>query len=78
MMTKVFALALLSTLAAAALGCGSGMSTEDATLRCKQERAAKNACVTDEAFNQCVKCLEECGDTCATLETCPVQYSCPQ
>jgi hypothetical protein len=65
-----------AAIAASAIGCGSGLSTEDATLRCDQERAAKDACFTDEAYTQCVSCHEECGDACAVLESCPVQYSC--
>jgi hypothetical protein len=69
-------LALGLALSAAVLGCGSGLSTEDAQLRCDQERAAKDQCFTDEAYAQCVSCYEECGDSCATLTSCPVQYSC--
>lgn len=68
--------ALCLALSAAAIGCGSGLSTEDATLRCDQERAAKTACFTDEAYAQCVSCHENCGDSCAVLESCPVQYAC--
>lgn len=75
-LSRTLGLALGLALSAAALGCGSGLSTEDAKLRCDQERDAKNACFTDEAYNQCVSCQEECGDSCAVLESCPVQYAC--
>ena len=77
MISKALALALLSALPLVALGCGDGLSTDDAKLRCDQERAAKTACFTDQAYDQCVQCNEECGDKCATLESCPVQYACP-
>jgi hypothetical protein len=76
MSSKAFALALLSTLAAAALGCGGGLSTEQATVRCDQERTAQAGCFTDEVYASCLNCYEECGDSCTILESCPLQYSC--
>ena len=61
---------------AMAFGCGPGISKEDADLRCNQLRTSIAACMTDAAFQQCVSCHEECGDGCATQETCPVQFTC--
>lgn len=59
-------------------GCG-GLSNEDARLRCDQLRTANATnCMTDEAYDQCVVCYEECGDECATLESCPLQFACPE
>jgi len=63
---------------AAALGCGSGLSKEDATLRCDQLRTSIRACINDAAYQQCVACQEECGDRCMTLESCPLQFTCPK
>ena len=64
--------------AAMALGCGSGVSKEDAELRCGQTRSSVSACVTDTAYQQCVSCQEECGDHCVPNESCPLQFSCPK
>jgi hypothetical protein len=65
-------------MAAMALGCGSGISKDDAELRCGQVRTSQSVCVTDAAYQQCVTCQEECGDRCLTLESCPAQFSCPK
>jgi hypothetical protein len=62
--------------ASAALGCGSGLSEEDAQLRCDQERESKGAFVTDEAYDQCLACFEECGDACEPQATVPASYEC--
>lgn len=64
--------------ALAALGCGSGVSADEAKLRCDQQRTADTVCVDDKAYQQCLSCQEECGDQCATLDSCPAQFSCPK
>ena len=69
--------ALLMITAAAAFGCGSGLSVEDATLRCDQEKAAKPQFVTFESYNQCLTCYEQCGDDCVIGATAPSTYTCP-
>ena len=68
-------------LAAMALGCSSGLSQEDATARCDQDRKAYSTpngqgCFTDAEHAACVSCYMECGDKCAVAESCPVQYIC--
>jgi len=68
-------LAVVSMLSVVALGCG-GLSTEDATLRCKEEREGRAFFFTDELFKQCVSCYEECGDDCTAVATTPASYTC--
>jgi hypothetical protein len=68
-------LALLSFLGLAFAAC-SGFSTEDATTQCDLERNAKGTCFNDATYTRCVSCYEECGDSCAVQESCPVQYLC--
>jgi hypothetical protein len=64
-------------MAAAALGCGAGVSAEEAKQRCDQARKAEGLqCVPDAAYQQCRSCQEECGDGCQTAESCPVQFLC--
>lgn len=77
---KLFAVMALgaAALAAMPLGCGSGLSTEDATLRCDQEKVGKSACVTQAAYDACIQCYEECGDECTAAAACPETYSCPE
>lgn len=57
------------------LGCG-GFSKEKAEARCDQELFAKAQCVTDSAYQECVACYQECGDSCEPQATCPETYSC--
>lgn len=61
---------------AAALGCGAGDAEDTAKLRCDQARAADKACVDDAAYKQCLSCEQACGEPCAILESCPVQFAC--
>jgi hypothetical protein len=78
MVRKVAGFAARWAMVVAGLGCGSGVSDEEAQLRCDQARRADSVCITDEGYQQCLRCQEECGDQCATLESCPVQFSCPK
>jgi hypothetical protein len=68
--------AVLALVAVIPLGCG-GLSTEDATLRCDQERTSK-PCVTDASYGACITCYEECGDDCNAGDACPETYACPE
>lgn len=68
---------LLVITSMAALGCGSGLSLEEATVRCDQEKTAKKEFVTFAAYNQCLACYQECGDTCVAAATAPATYKCP-
>lgn len=66
-------------IAAAAIGCGSGVSEDDAKLRCDQEKTNNaSACIDDAAYAQCMSCEQECGDHCVRMETCPTQFTCPK
>ena len=70
---------MLATLCS--FGCGSGLSEEDAAMRCDQEVQAKSGggCITpgSAAYEQCISCFEECGDSCTPRAACPAQYTCP-
>lgn len=73
---------LLLALAAASIltlaSCGGGFDTGEATATCNEDRERLPECFDDDAFNRCVSCHEECGDTCATIDTvCPARFSCP-
>jgi len=70
--TRMTALLLLT-----AVGCG-GISEEEARSRCTEERTANAACTTDQSYAECVACYDECGDSCLQLDSCPVQYACPE
>jgi hypothetical protein len=62
---------------ATALGCGSGVSAGEAKLRCDQEKVNNaSGCITEDAYQQCLSCKEECGDQCARAESCPIQFIC--
>lgn len=78
MFRRIVGCAVWGLMAAATLGCGAGDTEDTAKLRCDQARAADKTCVDDAAYNQCLSCEKACGDQCATLESCPVQFSCPK
>lgn len=65
-------------LSAAAFGCSSGLSKEDADIRCDQDKVALGAVMTDEAYAQCESCYMECGDSCVRHSTTPISYSCEE
>jgi hypothetical protein len=75
MVRKVLGFSVFMTLACAAFGCGGGYSEERATIRCDQEKAGK-PCVTDDSYDACLTCYEECGDQCLPQSTCPETYAC--
>lgn len=35
-----------------------------------------DACVTQEAVDECLAAAAQCGDDVAVLESCPVQFAC--
>jgi hypothetical protein len=59
------------------IGCSDGLDPEQAKVRCDQERAARGAFVTDEAYQQCLDCHEECGDNCRVSSDAVPQFTCP-
>jgi hypothetical protein len=62
----------LIAVAALSIGCGSGLSTEEATQRCDQERISKTF-FTEASYAQCLECYEQCGDECTALARSPEQ-----
>ena len=44
MLRGLAALSIAALLGATAAGCGAGLSTDDAKMRCNQEQAARTAC----------------------------------
>ncbi|MDI3286416.1 hypothetical protein [Polyangium sp. 15x6] len=69
---------VLTSFLGLALAACAGYSPEEAQTKCDLERAAKAACVNDAAYQQCLSCFEECGDSCAIAESCPIQYICSE
>ena len=64
-------------LGALALGCSDGYSEDKAKIQCDQERAANaSGCVTDDVYQQCMSCYQECGSSCRRTDTCPTAYAC--
>ena len=76
MVRTVGAAAVLVITSLAALGCGSGLSLEDATIRCDQEKTAKGSLFGPQTYNQCLKCYETCGDECSSVASSPPTYQC--
>lgn len=71
------ALSAVGLLVVGAASCGSGLSEEDAKVRCDQDKTAfQSACFSDTAYEGCMACFQECGDTCVRLSTCPLTYTC--
>lgn len=67
-------------LAALAVACGDGQSTDDAKEACDTLRSSTpgSNCFTDAAYQECVVCHEECGDSCAFVNTAsPCAFTCP-
>ena len=74
----VLATALTALTALAIGGCGDGFDTAEATAACDADEKNMPNCFDDDAYAQCIACHEECGDTCATIDTvCPAQFTCP-
>lgn len=64
--------------AVSVLGCGDGFDDEQAKTICDQEREAKGAFVTDEAYQQCLDCYMECGDLCSVSSSAIPTYTCQE
>lgn len=76
MFRKVLGLVAFVPLLTLSAGCGGGYSQETAQKFCDQEAYAKEACMTDDAVQECVGCYMECGDDCRAQATCPETYAC--
>ena len=72
------AVAVLVITSTAALGCGSGLSREDATIRCDQEKVSKGSLFAKDTYNECLSCYETCGDDCAPVASSPPTYKCAE
>lgn len=68
------AVSAVAFLSVTAVGCGSGLSKEDADIRCDQEKAALG--FSDAVYAQCEDCYEKCGDSCVRHATSPITYAC--
>lgn len=77
MFRTLSAAAVLVITSTAALGCGSGLSREDATIRCDQEKASKGSLFAKTTYNECLQCYELCGDECSPVASSPPTYECP-
>jgi hypothetical protein len=73
---------MVSLIAVLPLGCGDGLSEEDATVRCDQEVQSRGQqdCITpgSPAYDECMSCFQECGDLCQPSSECPAKYTCPE
>lgn len=76
MFRTIGAAAVLVITSLAALGCGSGLSVEDATIRCDQEKASKGSLFGRETYNECISCYETCGNECSSVASSPPTYKC--
>jgi hypothetical protein len=74
-MRFVWAIAMVLVMGVGAAGCG-GYSSDEAKDVCDLERS--KPCQTDQTYEACISCFEECGSSCATAESCPVQYICSE
>lgn len=76
MFRSVGAAAILVITSMAVFGCGSGLSAEDAAIRCDQEKTSKGMLFGPTTYAECLSCYEECGDSCAPISTSPPTYKC--
>lgn len=67
--------AVLSTVVLGA-GCGGGFDNPEAVEICEDIRERQDGSMTDATLAECVGCFEECGRSCAQLETIPLQFLC--
>ena len=63
------------TSALATPSCG-GHSQEDATTFCDQEQTALKMCFSEQVYEQCMTCYQECGVDCDRKASCPEAYFC--
>lgn len=68
------AVSMVAFLSAMAVGCGSGLSKEEADIRCDQDKTALG--FSDAVYAECEDCYMKCGDTCIRKATNPISYEC--
>ncbi|MFS8066908.1 MAG: hypothetical protein ACMG6S_11105 [Byssovorax sp.] len=78
MFRTLSAAAVLVITSTAALGCGSGLSLEDATIRCDQEKVSKGSLFARGTYDECLWCYQTCGDECTSVASSPPTYECPK
>jgi hypothetical protein len=76
-MKKLVALLALG-LGVASLAACEGYSESLATSRCDAERAAHGMLFNDSSYQQCLDCMQSCGDECQAAPTSPVTYACAE
>jgi hypothetical protein len=76
MFRTIGAAAVLVITSMAALGCSPGFSTEDATIRCDQEKAVKGTLFGRQTYKECLSCFEICGNECTAVASSPPSYKC--
>ena len=74
----LFALVVVAFAAVVFVGC-TGLSSQDAIVRCKEEQKARgDSCFNTTSFDSCVTASEDCGDSAkADDKSCPLTFSCP-
>lgn len=77
MIQRILPLVLL-VCGASLVGCGSRFSTQEATDACEELLDRINTAETDEQFNECVACFEDCGEDCRQQDTAPATFACPE
>jgi hypothetical protein len=75
-MRALAAVTAVLALSATAIGCGSGVSQDEAETRCKQDQTALGFFFDDKVMAQCVACQQDCGNDCTRHSTSPITYSC--
>lgn len=63
-------------LSAAVFGCSSGLSKEDADVRCDQDKASLGSLFGTKTYEECEACYMECGDSCKREDSSPITYAC--
>lgn len=71
---------LVGGLLCLSLGCGNGLSTEEAAEVCDEQLAGASGsaqCDQEDFRNDCIACFEACDSCAAVFTACPPTFSCP-
>jgi hypothetical protein len=77
-MHRILASVLVSSFLALVVTACGGLDPDEAKTKCDMLRKANTNCFTDATYDQCLDCHQTCGTDCATAESCPVQFICPE